>query len=127
MTRTMQKIVNDVLKPFGMSLTDLEVPRFSDIELLLGTDYAALQIEDNTSLNQLARPENLRFYNSPLMKRPLVVGCAYRQDEWTKAEHDVDMPDPVEEERNEQPSKEWNGFAGIRSTQEINLTKSDIP
>ena len=37
------------------------------------------------------------------------------------------MPDQIEEEKNEQPIKEWNGFAGIRDKQEISLTKSDMP
>ena len=43
-TRELQGIVNTVLKPYNMSLTDLEVPRFDNISLIVGNDYAALQI-----------------------------------------------------------------------------------
>ena len=90
-------------------------------------DYSAVQIEDNTLLNKLSRPENLRFYNSPLIKKPLAIGRAYGSEEWTTAETDVDMMKPVEEDINDSPNRMWNGFADIRSKQDIHLSKQNMP
>ena len=52
MSNDLQTTVNKVLKPYNLHLTDLEVPRFADLGVIVGNDNAAIQIEDNIHLNK---------------------------------------------------------------------------
>ena len=45
-----------------------------DIDIIMGGDNARLLVQDNQDMNRLLKPDNLRFYDSPIFMLPLAFG-----------------------------------------------------
>ena len=69
----------------------------------------------------------MRFYDSPIMKKPLVVGRAYGNEAWTVAQVKEHMVRPAVVLPAEQPVKQWDGFEGIRKKKDIVSTNEEMP
>ena len=74
MTQKIQLVLRKILSPYKRQLSDLEIPKFADIGLLIGTDFSSLQVTDHKGLNGLSQPKNLKFHHSPVMAHPVAVG-----------------------------------------------------
>ena len=45
-----------------------------DIDIIMGGDNARLLVQDNQNMNRIMKPENSRFYDSPIFRLPLAFG-----------------------------------------------------
>ena len=64
MTDKMKTTLKTILSPYNMGLEDIQSPKYTEIELLVGNDNASLQLQEHQALNGLSRPENLLFKHS---------------------------------------------------------------
>ena len=109
-----------------MGLEDIQSPKYTEIELLVGNDNASLQLKEHQALNGLSRPENLVFKHSPIMLKPVAVGRIYGQQTWTEENLFDSMKKEEIQIPKERPEKEWAGFEQIRSVAEIKKDKRKL-
>ena len=62
------------LIPINMDCKSLTWAEDSDIDVIMGGDKARLLVQDNKIMNRIMKPENLRFYDSPICRLPLAFG-----------------------------------------------------
>ena len=127
MSNDLQITVNKVLKPYNLHVTDLETPRFDDLGIIIGNDNAAIQIKDDLHLNKLSRPQNLRFYKSPVMQKSLVAGRAYGDEPWTEDLTEGNVSRVEATVPMQLPVKQWEGFDDIRKKEDIVESKEELP
>ena len=58
-----------------VTVSDLSWPTRNSIDLVIGLTDMDLLSEDNTQLNKLVKTKGIKFCNSPISKKPYIVGC----------------------------------------------------
>ena len=110
MTDKMKTKLKKILSPYNMGLEDIQSPKYTEIELLVGNDNASLQLQEHQALNGLSRPENLLFKHSPIMMKPVAVGRIYGKQSWTEENLFDSMKKEEIKVPKGKPEKEWDGF-----------------